>query len=96
MNRKTQKAKAWLVGADEVLPEYDFSDSRKNAYASGYAAWSSAVVLKPNVAADLPMLGADQAASTGRDYSEARTRKGRLNVKPRTEFHDVTGETPSG
>jgi hypothetical protein len=39
------------VGADEVLPEYDFSRSRPNKYASRYAKGALVVTLDPDVAA---------------------------------------------
>jgi hypothetical protein len=38
-------------GIDEVLPEYDFSRSRPNKYASRYAKGSIVVTLDPDVAA---------------------------------------------
>ena len=37
--------------ADEILPEYDFSKSRRNKYASRYLTGSVVVVLDPDVAA---------------------------------------------
>lgn len=42
------------LGIDEVLPEYDFSRSRPNKYASGYARGSLVVTLDPDVAAVFP------------------------------------------
>ena len=39
---------------DEVLPEYDFSRSRPNKYASRYAKASLVVTLDPDVAAIFP------------------------------------------
>jgi hypothetical protein len=39
---------------DEILPEYDFSRSRPNKYASRYATGSIVVVLEPDVAAVFP------------------------------------------
>jgi hypothetical protein len=39
---------------DEILPEYDFSHSLPNKYASRYAAGSAVVVLDPDVAAAFP------------------------------------------
>ena len=42
------------TGADEILPEYDFSRSARNKYASRYAAGSAVVVLDPDVAAAFP------------------------------------------
>ena len=40
--------------ADEVLPEYDFSRSRPNKYASRFQAGSAVVVLDPDIAAIFP------------------------------------------
>ena len=45
------------VDLDEILPEYDFSRSRPNKYASRYAAGSIVVVLEPDVAAVFPTAG---------------------------------------
>jgi hypothetical protein len=44
---------------DEALPEYDFSRSRPNKYASRYAKGSLVVTLDPDVAAIFP--GAQEA-----------------------------------
>jgi hypothetical protein len=57
-SRKTGKA-ASPVGADEILPEYDFSRARRNKFAARYVANSMVVVLEPDVAAVFPT--ADQA-----------------------------------
>ena len=54
MKKKSQKAEAGRVEKDEVLPEYDFSDSRPNKYAARYAAGSAVVVLQPDVATMFP------------------------------------------
>lgn len=40
--------------ADEVLPEYDFSRSRPNKYASRFRTGSAVVVLDPDIAAIFP------------------------------------------
>ncbi|MGD1073269.1 MAG: hypothetical protein ABSB15_24415 [Bryobacteraceae bacterium] len=48
--RSTTK-QAGSSGADEILPEYDFSRAQPNRYASRYAAGSVVVVLDPDVAA---------------------------------------------
>ena len=45
------------VGADEILPEYDFKRSSPNKFASRYAAGSAVVVLEPDVAAAFPSSG---------------------------------------
>jgi hypothetical protein len=55
MERSSNKRKASdKVGADEILPEYDFSRASPNKYASRYAAGSAVVVLEPDVAAAFP------------------------------------------
>jgi hypothetical protein len=55
MKRPSNKRKATRqVGADEILPEYDFSLASPNKYASRYAAGSAVVVLEPDVAAAFP------------------------------------------
>ncbi len=45
------------VDADEILPEYDFSRSARNKFASRYSAGSAVVVLDPDVAAAFPSSG---------------------------------------
>ena len=55
MKRSSTKRKATdQVGADETLPEYDFSHASPNKYASRYRAGSAVVVLEPDVAAVFP------------------------------------------
>jgi hypothetical protein len=55
MKRSSTKGKTTgQVGADEILPEYDFSRASPNKYASRYAAGSAVVVLEPDVAAAFP------------------------------------------
>jgi hypothetical protein len=44
-------------GADDILPEYDFTKAACNKYASRYVAGSSVVVLEPDVAAAFPTPG---------------------------------------
>ena len=54
---KKTRSKVYIerrIPADEILPEYDFRGSRRNPYASRYAAGSSVVVLEPDVAAAFP------------------------------------------
>jgi hypothetical protein len=51
MKRPPIRRKASRADADEILPEYDFSRSSPNKYASRYAAGSAVVVLEPDVAA---------------------------------------------
>jgi len=50
--RKSDGTRA--VGADEILPEYDFRRASRNKYASRYDAGSVVVVLEPDVAAAFP------------------------------------------
>ena len=57
MKRKAQKTEAVPVPKDEILPEYDFSDSRPNKYAARYTTGSTVVVLEPDVAAVFPNAG---------------------------------------
>ncbi|HET7622102.1 MAG TPA: hypothetical protein VFK39_09400 [Gemmatimonadaceae bacterium] len=48
------RAKTTPSGEDnreEILPEYDFSEGRRNKYAERYAAGTNVVVLDPDVAA---------------------------------------------
>jgi hypothetical protein len=55
MKREQLKGReAGQVDSDEILPEYDFSRSGANKYASRYAAGSIVVVLEPDVAAVFP------------------------------------------
>ena len=51
---ETKKVRTDQVGIDEVLPEYDFSRSRPNEYASSYAKGGLVVTLDPDVAAVFP------------------------------------------
>jgi hypothetical protein len=51
---KTKKVRTGRIGIDEVLPEYDFSRSRPNKYASRYAKGGLVVTLDPDVAAVFP------------------------------------------
>ena len=51
---KTKKVRTGPVGIDEVLPEYDFSRSRANKYASRYAKGGLVVTLDPDVAGIFP------------------------------------------
>jgi len=49
---KKARAKATTVQErNDMLPEYDFSDARRNKYATRYAEGSNVVVLDPDVAA---------------------------------------------
>jgi len=54
MKKSPNKRRAGQVGADDILPEYDFSRSARNKYASRYAVGSTVVVLEPDVAAAFP------------------------------------------
>jgi hypothetical protein len=42
---------------DEILPEYDFSKTSRNKYASRYADGSTVIVLQPDAAAVFPSSG---------------------------------------
>lgn len=63
MKREQNKSReAGRVDPDEILPEYDFSRSRPNKYASRYAVGSIVIVLEPDVAAVFPSAGAANEA----------------------------------
>ena len=51
---KAKKMRTGQVGTNEILPEYDFSRSRPNKYAAGYAKGGLVVTLDPDVAAIFP------------------------------------------
>lgn len=51
---RDKRQQAGGVDADEILPEYDFTQARPNKYASRYAEGSVVVVLDPDVAATFP------------------------------------------
>ena len=58
MKKSSPKGKASVqTDVDEILPEYDFSRSSRNKYASRYAAGSVVIVLEPDVAAVFPSSG---------------------------------------
>ena len=58
MKRQRSKGRSGkAVGADEILPEYDFRGASRNKYAARYAAGSAVVVLDPDVAAAFPTPG---------------------------------------
>ncbi len=42
------------VEDDDILPEYDFSNGRRNKYAARYAEGTNLVLLDPDVAKDFP------------------------------------------
>jgi hypothetical protein len=46
----TKRSAANRNAVDEILPEYDFSNARRNKYASRYVQGSVVVVLDPDVA----------------------------------------------
>lgn len=63
MKRVQSKRRATgRADVDEILPEYDFSRSRPNKYASRYAAGSIVVVLEPDVAKVFPSARETNAA----------------------------------
>jgi hypothetical protein len=39
---------------DDILPEYDFTNARKNPYAARYAKGTNLVLIEPDVAKDFP------------------------------------------
>lgn len=51
---KSRQTRPRAAGADEVLPEYDFSPSRPNKFASRFQEGSAVVVLDPDIAAIFP------------------------------------------
>ncbi len=51
---KAAPAEGAEIGADDILPEYDFSHARRNKYAGRYAKGTIAVTLDPDVAAVFP------------------------------------------
>ena len=58
MKKSLGKGKAAVrTDVDGILPEYDFSRSSRNKYASRYAAGSVVVVLEPDVAVAFPSSG---------------------------------------
>ncbi len=62
------------AGADEILPEYDFSRASRNKYASRYAAGSVVVVLDRDVAGAFPTSG-EGAAGIGGNHPERGARR---------------------
>ena len=47
----TKRPAAKRLGINEILPKYDFTNGRRNEYASRYVPGSVVVVLDPDVAA---------------------------------------------
>jgi len=82
MKKKHTKAEPTVtVDNDEILPEYDFSRSRPNKYASRYSAGGTVVVLEPELSKMFPDAAsvnralrvlADTAAATARVGKRAR------------------------
>ncbi len=55
MKKPSAKPKAVReTDPDEMLPEYDFSNARKNPYAARFAKGTNLVLLEPDVAKDFP------------------------------------------
>ena len=85
--RLTKGKNSDQAGADEILPEYDFSRAAPNKYASRYAAGSAVVVLEPDVAAAFPSSGEANEAlrALAGIIQKHRSRRpaSRLNVPPR-------------
>ena len=67
------------VAEDDVLPEYDFSNARQNAYAGRIAEGSVTVVLDPDVARLFPDAAAvnDALRALGRIAARAPRRRPR-------------------
>ena len=82
MKKKRTKAETIVtVDDDEILPEYDFSRSRPNKYASRYSAGGTVVVLEPELSKMFPdsasvnralRVLADTAAASVRARKRAR------------------------
>jgi hypothetical protein len=55
MKKTSAKPKSVRETADdEMLPEYDFTNARKNPYAARYAKGTNLVLIEPDVAKDFP------------------------------------------
>lgn len=54
MKKHQPNSKSASVEKDEILPQYDFSDSRPNPYAARYSVGSAVIVLDPDVALMFP------------------------------------------
>jgi len=55
MKKTSAKPKTGQVtDEDEILPEYDFTNARKNPYAARYAKGTNLVLIEPDVAKDFP------------------------------------------
>jgi hypothetical protein len=52
--RSTKRARPRPVAKDEILPEYDFSKSRRNPYAARFSAGVTLVALDADVAVAFP------------------------------------------
>jgi hypothetical protein len=68
--------------ADEVLPEYDFSQARCNKYASRYARDSVVVTLDPDVASVFP--GAREVNEALRALARGMKKRRAGRPSPRT------------
>lgn len=84
MRKATSRRKAAAqTDPDEILPEYDFSRSLPNKYASRYAAGSTVVVLDPDVAAAFPTSGeANEALRALAGIIQKRERRGTSRRNP--------------
>lgn len=55
MKKASAKSKAVRESDDdEMLPEYDFSNARKNPYATRYSQGTNLVLIDPDLAKDFP------------------------------------------
>jgi hypothetical protein len=69
-----KRAAGSRVGADDILPEYDFTGARPNKYAARYAQGTNLVLLDPDVAAVFPDAAAVNEALRALVGIAARTR----------------------
>ena len=69
------------IESDEILPEYDFSESRSNEYASRYSETGVTVTLDPDVADVFP--GAKEANEALRALADLIRRQRARETTPR-------------
>jgi hypothetical protein len=82
-SRKTARERPRPVNEDDILPEYDFSQGRRNVYAARLASDTVMVVLEPDVARAFPdsvaVNEALRALAKIANRPPAKTRSKRLN-----------------
>jgi hypothetical protein len=88
MKRASRKPNlmAGEMGVDEILPEYDFSQSRPNPYASKYQKGSLVITLDPEVVAVFSNATEvnDALRSLAKIVQAQRQRHPRATTKPRS------------